>query len=64
MTDESDNYRRLEKGEVVQEGDEFDACADGYKDFPIWEKVANISIGRKAPDPQYISHSQFRRKIS
>ena len=55
-------YRRLEKDEIIKDGDEVDACADGYKDDPIWEPVKRHNIGRLAPDPQYIAHSQFRRK--
>ena len=55
-------YRRLEKGEIIQEGDEVDICADGYRDNPIWEKVTQ-RIGHPAPDPQFIAHSQFRREV-
>jgi hypothetical protein len=57
-------YRRLEAGEVVQEGDEYDACRDGWRDPAKWVPVAESQIGVKAPDPQYPSHRQFRRKIS
>ena len=56
-------YRRLKKGEIVKEGDEVDACVDGWRDDPIWEPVKRHSIGRLAPDPQYPSHSQYRRPV-
>lgn len=57
-----DGYYYLEKGDIIQEGDEVDACRDGYKDDPIWVPVEH-RIGQPAPDPQFISHSQFRRKV-
>ena len=55
-------YRHLKKGEIIKEGDEVDMSADGYRDDPVWVKVTR-RIGLPAPDPQYISHSQFRRKV-
>lgn len=36
-------YRRLEKGEIIQEGDEFDNCANPYKDEPIFVTGTQIS---------------------
>lgn len=59
-------YRRLEKGEIVQEGDEVDACSDGWRDPAKWVKcTANLGkIGDVAPDPRYPSHRQFRRRIN
>ena len=53
-------YRRLRKGEIIQEGDEVDACRNAYHDNPEWIPVRN-SIGQPAPDPQFIAHSQYRR---
>jgi hypothetical protein len=55
-------YRFLEKGEIVQEGDEVDACRDAMKDDPVW-KPAVHSVGRPAPDPRFSSHRIFRRKV-
>ena len=54
-------YRRLEKGEVIEAGDEIDACADGWRDHPAWEPVGLSSVGTLAPDPAYPSHRQYRR---
>ena len=54
-------YRRLEKGEIIQEGDETDGCADPWRDDPIWEPAGNI--GEPAPDPQFPSHRQYRRPV-
>jgi hypothetical protein len=56
-------YRRLEAGETIQEGDEIDACHDGWREEPIWKKVTNC-IGEPAPDPRYPSHRQYRRIIA
>ena len=55
------NYRRLEKGEIIQEGDEADGCVDPWRDDPVWEPAGNI--GEPAPDPQYPAHRQYRRPI-
>lgn len=55
-------YRRLEKGELIQEGDEIDRCADAWRDWPKWEPVHPADIGWPPPDPQYPAHRQYRRK--
>ena len=52
-------YRRLKKGEIILEGDEIDSCVDAWRDDPAWEPAVNI--GEPAPDPQYLSHRQYRR---
>jgi len=54
-------YRRLEKGEIIQEGDEVDGCANPWHDDPVWVTTENIGI--PAPDPQYPAHPQYRRPI-
>lgn len=54
-------YRNLEKGEIVQEGDEVDACGNPWRDNPVWKPVTQWNI--PAPDPQYVSHRQYRRRI-
>lgn len=56
-------YRRLEKGEIIQEGDEIDRCVDAWRDDPVWEPVHPANIGDAAPDPQYPAHRQFRRPV-
>ena len=56
-------YRRLKEGEIIREGDEVDACRDGWRDAAVWRKVKN-TVGRKAPNPIFPSHSQYRRKIN
>jgi len=55
-------YRFLKKDEIIQEGDEVDACGDGWRDDPKWEPAT--CIGQPAPDPAYPSHRIYRRKIS
>lgn len=55
-------FRRLEKGEVIREGDEVDGCADPWRDDPRWEPAHNI--GEPAPDPQYPAHRQYRRRVA
>ena len=55
-------YRRLEYGEIIRNGDEIDACNDGWRDDPKWIPVTTC-IGQTAPNPIYPSHRQYRRKI-
>jgi len=55
-------YRKLEYGEIIQEGDEIDDCRDGWRDPPNWVPVTSC-IGEPAPDPSYPSHRQYRRKL-
>ena len=54
-----ERYRRLNKGEIIQAGDEVDACNDGWRDEPDWQPAK--CIGQPAPDPQYPSHRVYRR---
>ena len=58
------SYRRLGKGEIIQEGDEIDRCVNPWKDDAVWEPVHPANIGEAAPDPQYPSHRQYRRPIA
>ena len=55
-------YRILEKGEIVQAGDEMDASNNPWKDPVKWEPVGK-NIGRVVSDPQYPAHQLFRRPI-
>ncbi len=51
-------FRNLEKNEVIIEGDEwYDDSRGG-----MWKKVQD-NFGAKTPDPQYTSHTRYRRKI-
>jgi hypothetical protein len=55
------DYRRLEAGEVIKEGDECDVCNDGWRDEPKW--VNATCIGQPAPDPGFPSHRIYRRNV-
>ena len=55
-------YYYLKHGDLIQEGDEIDACANPWHDYPKWLPVTSC-IGEPAPDPQYVSHRRYRRKI-
>lgn len=57
----TDLYRILEKGEIIQEGDEVDGCGDAWRDEPVW--IPARCVGEHAPDPDYPSHRIYRRKI-
>ncbi len=57
-----DQYRMLAAGEIIMEGDEVDACRDGWRDEPRWQP-ARECIGQPAPDPVYPSHRVYRRKV-
>lgn len=54
-------YRILNKGEIIQEGDEYDNCRDAWRDDAVWVPARNI--GEPAPDPSFPSHRQYRRPI-
>ena len=54
-------YYYLRKGNIIKKGDEVDICNDGWRDDPKWVKAKRV--GEQAPDPQYVSHRQYRRKI-
>jgi len=56
-------YRMLEDGEIIQQGDEVDACNDGWRDPPEWEK-AKRCIGEPAPNPIFPAHRKYRRLIA
>jgi len=51
-------YRRLEMGEIVLATDEI------YDDITREWVEPEWSVGKPAPDPDYTSHRQFRRKIN
>ena len=57
-------YRILEKGEIVQAGDETDRCVDPWRDPANWEPVNPNNIGDVAPDPAFVSHRIFHRPVS
>jgi hypothetical protein len=54
---EEANYRRLEKGEVIQADDQIfdDDCEQC-----LW--LITGCAGGEAPDPRFIAHRQYRRK--
>lgn len=53
-------YRILNKGEIIQEGDEYDNCRDAWRDDAVWVPARNI--GEPAPDPAFPAHRIYRRK--
>jgi len=56
-------YRTLQKGEIIQAGDETDRCVNPWKDNAVWEPVHAGNYGEPAPDPQFPAHRIFRRPI-
>lgn len=60
----SDEWRPLKAGEIIQDGDERDACVNPMKDAAVWEQVPPNDIGKPAPDPQYPAHTVYRRKVT
>ena len=57
-----EDYRLLEAGETIKEGDEVDVCNDGWRDPAKWVPAGH-TVGQKAPDPAYPSHRKYRRAI-
>jgi hypothetical protein len=56
-----DEWRQLEAGEIIQEGDERDACVNPMKDDAVWERVPPDDIGKPAPT-HYPAHTVYRRR--
>jgi hypothetical protein len=54
-------YRLLEKGELIQVSDEVEVSEDSS---PIAKWQPTLCVGKKAPDPQFIAHRVYRRKIA
>ena len=54
------NYRQLEKGEIIQPGDEVEV-SNSIHDEAKWVPAKNI--GQKAPDPTFPAHRIYRRPI-
>ena len=50
-------FRRLEEGEIVLATDEI------FDDYSLTWEQPNWSVGKPAPNPNYTSHRQFRRRI-
>lgn len=57
-----EQYYHLKKGDRILEGDEIDVSDEFNKPSPCWIK-ANF-VGGLAPDPSFISHRKYRRKIT
>jgi len=57
------NYRILKNREIIESTDEFDSCADNWRDDARWEIVHPHMVGRKASDPSYPAHTKYRRKV-
>lgn len=55
------NYRYLEAGEIIQDGDEVDAAKDVWRDPPDWRPTTRA--GKRVPDPRFSPHSKYRRRI-
>ena len=54
-------YYYLKKGDIIKKGDEVDACNNPWHDNAKWVKAT--CIGEQAPDPQYVAHRQYRRRL-
>lgn len=66
MTSDWDNYRILQKGEIISSMDEVDSIPDGWWGEPKWVSVAehcSERIGQPAPDPSYPAHAIYRREL-
>lgn len=57
-------YRILKEGEVIEAGDECDACANNWHDEARWEAVPPHMVGRKASNPSYPAHTKIRRRTN
>jgi len=56
-------YRTLEKGEIIEAGDEYDACSNAWKDDANWKPAPAHMVGKPASDPKYPAHTIYRRRL-
>lgn len=59
-TDQTE-YRILEEGEIIQEGDEVEV-SEKWNDEFRW--VPAKQIGKPAPNPHYPAHRVYRRRVT
>jgi hypothetical protein len=59
----SDEWRVLAAGEIIQDGDERDACVNPMKDAAVWERVPPNDVGKAAPT-HYPAHTVYRRRVA
>ena len=59
-------WKPLDAGEIVQAGDQYDACSDPWRCDPIWVEVNEGSplIGSTVPDPAFPAHTRYRRRFN
>jgi len=62
MKSMENEYYYLKKGEIIRPGDEVEVSAK-YNDPPKWVPASEQTIGTPAPDPQYMAHRIYRRKL-
>lgn len=60
--DNTQEYRILREGEIIQAGDEADASRTPFDDVK-WLPVSEHMVGRKAPNPLLLAHTIFRRPV-
>ena len=53
-------YRILQEGEIIQEGDEVD-ISQHLNEEPVWVKTT--CAGQTAPNPLYPAHRVYRRRV-
>lgn len=59
---ENPKYYYLKEGDIIQEGDECEV-SNNWNDPEKWVD-AGPTVGQRAPNPNYIAHRKYRRKIS
>jgi len=52
-------WRTLEKGEIIKDGDWVDVSPDGWRDDPQWSLTS--CGGQLVPDPKFSAHRKYRR---
>ena len=60
----SDEWRRLEAGEIIEDGDQYDAAADRLTCNAVWWPVRVDMIATVAPDPRDPANRIFRRRVA
>ena len=58
----NDQYRTLNEGEIIQEGDEVEV-SNGWNAPPSWVSAGH-TVGKPAPNPNFPAHRIYRRPIT
>ncbi|MEM0966593.1 MAG: hypothetical protein AAGJ81_10640 [Verrucomicrobiota bacterium] len=64
MKTDWENYRQLEKGEIIRSYDQqLSPEGDGHEGDGDWDEVSTCRVGTPASDPKPMGHMIYRRPL-